>query len=225
MKNRALVIFACAVTVFVAFFITQEVQAEDEMRALRVQILTKEFLEKEEEKTEEKGSLVSGSVEVIGSKDTGVWVYAERKVARDWGFFINAVKYQKGFQEVTFGPTYYITKELQVGVSLGAARNTSSDDSRLFISAFGYLETNNLKAEIILERFARDSQDISYYRFYFQTPTPISDKLAFGVYGEKSVGWGPRISWSFNKNVNLWLSPLIERQGGNVVVGGIQFTF
>lgn len=182
--------------------------------------------EEKESVVEEVSPAVSGSVEVIGSRDTGVWVYAERKVTDNWAVFINAVKYQKGFQEVTFGPTYYITPQLQVGVSLGVASNTSSEDSRLFISAFGYLETDSLKTEIILERFAHDSQSISYYRFYAETPVaPISERLAIGVHGEKDVGWGPRISWSFNENINIWLSPLIERQSGNVLVGGIQFIF
>lgn len=213
MKNFRMLL-ACACVAVSLFSVATQAQAAEELPNLAT------------EEAEAEKSLVSGSVEVIGSRDTGVWVYAERKVTDKWAFFINAVKYQRGFQQVTFGPAYYLTPEIQVGVSLGAARNTSSEDSRLFISAFGYLETDSLKAEIILERFAHDSRGISYYRVYAETPvTPISEKLAIGVHGEKDVGWGPRLSWSIRENINIWLSPLVERQSGNVLVGGIQFTF
>jgi hypothetical protein len=77
-----------------------------------------------------------------------------------------------------------------------------------------------------LERYGGRNNHYLYYRIYSQAPvTPISEKLAFGVYGERGIGWGPRISWSINENINIWLTPLVERSGGNVLVGGIQWTF
>lgn len=207
MKNLWTLLVCACVAVSLFFAVTQ-VQAAEEKESV----------------VEEVSPAVSGSVEVIGSRDTGVWLYAERKVTDNWAVFINAVKYQKGFQEITFGPTYYLTPEIQVGVSLGAAQYVSSDRSRLVISVFGYMETDNLKAEVLFEKYGRDHKP--YYRVYAETPiTPISEKLAVGVHGEQYVGWGPRLSWSFNENINIWLSPLVERQGGNVLVGGIQFTF
>lgn len=210
MKNFR-TLFTLVFVVILLFFAVTQVHAAEEKE-----------LATETGKTEE--SLVSGSVEVIGSRDTGVWFYAERKVAENWALFISASKYQKGFQEITFGPAYYLKPEIQVGVSLGAAQYASSDRSRLVVSAFVYMETDNLKAEVLFEKYGRDPKP--YYRVYAETPvTPISKQLAIGVYGEQDAGWGPRISWSFNENINIWLAPLVERQGGNVLVGGIQFTF
>jgi hypothetical protein len=223
MKNWMLV-WAVAVILVLPAFVVQKAQADGGLLA------------QEESPAEE--SPVSGTVEFIGSRDSGVWVYAERKVTEKFALSISATKYQKGFQEEVFGLTYYLKPGMQVGVGLGAAQYVSSDKSRLVISAFGYMETDNLKAEVLFEKYGRDPQP--YYRFYAQTPlvtlisekfreklvTLISEKLEVGVYGEQGVGWGPRISWSVSKNVNLWLSPLaFEQKDGNMLVGGLQFTF
>jgi hypothetical protein len=177
-----------------------------------------------EESLSKKESLISGSVEFIGSSDSAVWLYAERKVTENWAVYINAAKFQKGFQEVTFGPTYYLKSGMQVGVSLGLARHMDMEKSRLSVSTFWYWKTDKIEAEATVERHSRDP--VTYYRVYAQTPImPISKKLVVGFYGEQGIGWGPRILWSFNKNVNFWLTPLVERQGGNVIAGGLQFTF
>jgi hypothetical protein len=195
------------------FFIPTQVQASEKNESLAPVV------------DAEKSPAISGSAEFIGyGKDFSVWLYAERKITNELALSMSAAKSKSGFQEVTFGPVYYLTSEIQIGVSLGAAQYTRLDDSRLAISVFGYLETDNLKAEALFEKYGRDPKP--YYRVYAETPvTPISEKLAIGVHGEQYVGWGPRISWSISKNVNAWLSPLIERQGGNVIVGGLQFTF
>lgn len=192
------------------------------LSALATQVQAAEISTSEEEKT---SNLVSGSVEFIGSSDAAVWLYAERKITRNCAVYINVAKFQKGFQEVTFGPTcYLIPQAMQAGVSFGTARHMDMESSRWAVSAFWYWKTDKIEAEATIERHGRDP--VTYYRVYAQTPvTPISEKLAVGVYGEQGIGWGPRIIWSFNKNINLWLTPLIERQGGNVVVGGLQFTF
>jgi hypothetical protein len=174
----------------------------------------------------EEQSPVSGSVELIGYQgDFAFWGYAERKVTEKWAVSISAAKYKSGFQEITFGPTFHPTPELQVGISLGAAQYTRSDNSRLAISVFGSLETDNLKAEALFEKYGRDPQP--YYRIYAQTPVaPISEKLAVGVHGEQGVGWGPRISWSMNKNIDMWLAaPVIDKTAGNQLIGGLRFSF
>lgn len=177
------------------------------------------------EETETSPSPISGSVEFIGYRgDFAFWGYAERKVTEKAALSISAAKYKTGFQEVTFGPTYHFTPELQMGVSLGATQYTSSDSSRLVVSVFGSLETDHLKAEVLFEKYGRDPQP--YYRIYVEIPVPISEKFAIGVHGEQSVGWGPRISWSMNKNIDLWLAaPVIERTGGNQLIGGLRFLF
>lgn len=201
MQNRWVLI--CAIAIFLSVFTapTQETWADEELP-------------------------VSGEVEFIGSRDSGVWLYAERKLAEKWAISLNASQYQKGFQEITFGPTYYISPEMQVGVSLGVARYNSTDKSRFAVSAFWYWETDSLETEVVLERYGGRDHYL-YYRVYAQMPvTPISEKLAVGVYGERGVGWGPRISWSFGENVNIWLAPLaFEQKSGNQVVGGLQFSF
>jgi hypothetical protein len=211
MKNRWMLVWMVTIILVLSAFVAQA-RADEESP-----VYAQKELPAEE-------SPVSVSVEVIGSKDTGVWLYAERKVTEKLAFSISAAKYQKGFQEVVFGPAYYLTPEIQVGIGLGAAQYVSSDKSRLVISAVGYMETDHLKAEVLFEKYGRDPKP--YYRVYAETPfMPISEKLMIGVHGEQYVGWGPRISWSFGKNVNIWLSPLVERQGGNALVGGIKFTF
>ncbi len=171
-----------------------------------------------------ENSPISGSVEFTGSKDFAVWLYAERKVAENLGVYINAAQFRMGFQEVTFGPAYYLTPEMQVGVSLGMAKHSSRDDTRWSVSTFWYWKTDRVEAEATVEKHGHDP--MTYYRAYIQTPIILpSRKLAFGVYGEDGIGWGPRIAWSFGKNIDLWLAPLVERIGGNVVVGGLRFTF
>lgn len=178
------------------------------------------------EEAEESPSPVSGSIELIGYRgDFAFWGYAERMVTEKLALSISAAKYKSGFQEIIFGPTFHLTPELQIGVSLGATQYTSSDSSRLVVSVFGFLETEHLKAETLFEKYGRDPKP--YYRTYAETPVvPISEKFAIGVHGEQSVGLGPRISWSINKNINLWLAaPVIERIGGDRLIGGLRFLF
>jgi hypothetical protein len=186
------------------------------------QVWAAEEEKKNKESPAAEESPVSGAVEFTGSRDSGVWLYAERKVAKNWAVSLSAAQYQKGFQEITFGPTYYIFPEMQVGVSLGVARYTSKDDSRLSVSSFWYWKTDSLETEVVLERYGGHDPYL-YYRIYAQTP--ISKKLVVGVYGEQGIGWGPRIIWPLNENIKLWLTPLVERSGGNVIAGGIQFLF
>lgn len=175
------------------------------------------------EETETSPSPISGSVEFIGYRgDFAFWGYAERKVTGKAALSISAAKYKSGFQEVTFGPTYHFTPELQMGVSLGAVQYTSSDSSRFVVSVFGSLETEHLKAEALFEKYARDPQP--YYRAYAQTP--VVGNWTAGFHGEQGVGWGPRINWSINKNIDLWLAaPVIDKTGGNQLIGGLRFLF
>jgi hypothetical protein len=174
----------------------------------------------------EEQNPISGSVELIGYRgDFAFWGYAERKMTEKCAASISAAKYKSGFQEVTFGPTCHFTPEFQMGVSLGSAQYTSSDSSRLVISFFGSLETDYLKAEALFEKYGRDPRP--YYRIYAETPVVlISRKFATGFHEEQGVGRGPRISWSLNKNVNLWLAaPVFDNTNGNQLIGGLRFLF
>lgn len=171
----------------------------------------------------EEQSPVSGSVEFIGYRgDFSVWGYAERMVTEKLALSISAAKSKSGFQEIVFGPMYYPMPNMKAGIGVGAAQYTDKEDSRLSLSGFWSWKTEHLETEVLIEKYARDPQP--YYRIYAQTPAV--GNLAFGIHGEQGIGWGPRISWSLNKNIDLWLAtPVIDRAGGDRLIGGLRILF
>lgn len=175
------------------------------------------------EEAEKSPSPISGSVEFIGYRgDFAFWGYAERMVTEKLAFGISAAKSKSGFQEIVFGPMYYLMPNMKAGIGVGAAQYTDREDSRLSLSGFWSWKTEHLETEVLIEKYARDPQP--YYRIYAQTP--VVSNWAAGFHGEQGVGWGPRISWSLNKNIDLWLAaPVIDRAGGDRLIGGLRILF
>lgn len=178
--------------------------------------------------TKEEESSPSNSIELIGYRG-GVTAkaYLEHEVTENLVVFLSAAN-SKGFDEVTVGPAYYITPELQVGISAGVARyaagNEDEKSSHSVALAFVYYKSDSVEAEVTAEKYGRDPEPW-YYQTYVQWS--VGGNWFAGVYGEADVGWGPRISWAFHKNASVWAAPIIEQLGDdkNKIVGGVAIAF
>ena len=174
----------------------------------------------------EEESSPANSLELISYRgDVAAKLYSEHEVMENLVVYVNATK-QKGFGEITVGPAYYITPELQVGVSAGVAHYASADEdaksNHKVVSGFVYYKSDAVEGELAVARYSRDSEPW-WYQAYVQVP--ISNNWAAGIFGEASIGWGPRLAFAPHKRVTLWLSPLIKREGDNRLVGGIAVVF
>lgn len=134
----------------------------------------------------------------------------------------------RGWDEVTVGPVYYITPEMSVSLGLGVSRyvasNAEKKNSHRTLTAMLFLKNDKVESEITIEHYACDPKPW-YYNIYAQTP--ITDNLSVGIFGEKAVGWGPRLSWAAYKNISFWVAPILnkDRDSDISVVAGIQIAF
>lgn len=159
--------------------------------------------------------------------DVAAKLYMEHSVTDSLAVYLNASA-SKGFGEVTIGPAYYITPDLEVGVSVGVARYTSADEDKdsnhRVVSGFIYYKSDAAEGELSVSRYNRDPDPV-WYQAYVQWP--ITGNWAAGVFGEALIGWGPRLSWTFHKNMSLWIAPIVKQLGddNHRLVGGIAVAF
>ncbi|MFZ2299741.1 MAG: hypothetical protein WAW00_01230 [Candidatus Moraniibacteriota bacterium] len=180
------------------------------------------------DKAEEESS-PSNSIELVGYRggDPRLKAYFEYAMTDDIAMSLSASK-SKGFGEVTVGPAYYITPELQVGVSVGVAHYATADEDKesnhKVVSGFVYYKSDAVEGELSAARYNRDP-DPTWYQTYVQWS--LNDNWAAGIFGEAAIGWGPRISWTFHKNMSLWVAPIVKQLGDDDHrrVGGIAVAF
>jgi len=133
-----------------------------------------------------------------------------------------------GWDELTIGPAYYITPEMVVGVGVGiayyASWESNNKSSHLMYSAFWSWETDTVESEVTVEYYYSYPKSW-HYSAYLQTP--ITENFSAGFFIEKAIGFGPRLSWSVNKTVNLWVTPIIKKDGESNIslIAGVQFLF
>ena len=148
--------------------------------------------------------------------------YFDKALTTDISLGISAFK-ARGWDEVTVGPTYYINPEMSAGLGLGAsfyrANNENAKSAHQTVSGFWYWKTNGWEAEILMERYSRDSNPW-YHEGYVQRR--VSDGISVGLFAKKDSGWGPRLNYRVNQNLNLWVAPLVRRSGeASGIVGAI----
>ncbi len=180
--------------------------------------------------TEEPPLLLTGEVEIRyhrGGQPTTKG-YFEKPLTDNWGVYLSAFT-TRGWDEVTVGPVYYVTPEMSVGIGVGSSRYMASDEeeksSHPTTSAFWYLKSENWEAELLVERYKRDSVAPTYHEAYVQRK--VADNLSVGIFVQSDLGWGPRISYTANKNLSFWASPIIRRSGESTttVVIGVSISF
>ena len=151
--------------------------------------------------------------------------YFETTITNKVSLNLSAFK-TRGWDEVTVGPMYYITPEMSAGVGFGISRYIASNENTKSthdtVSAFWYWKTPVLEAEILVERYSRDPKPW-YQEGYAQRN--INDNYAVGVFAAKDIGWGPRLSYSINKNTYVWASPLVHRAGNTTAILGAKVLF
>ena len=81
---------------------------------------------------------------------------------------------------------------------------------------------NQVQALVYLERYRRDPAPWYYYNY---AQTRIIGDFSAGIYGETHVGWGPRVSWSINKNTDLWAAVPLKKRSDISAVMGIEIAF
>lgn len=109
-----------------------------------------------------------------------------------------------------------------VGAGIGASRYKAGDEnsksSHQTVSAFWFWKTDAWEAEVLAERYSRDPK-LGYREGYAQRR--ISSGLSVGVFAKKDSGWGPRLSYDINRNINVWVTPLVKRTGdATAILGG-----
>lgn len=159
--------------------------------------------------------------------EPSIKLYLEKSFSDKIAVSITAFK-TRGWDEATVGPVYYVTPEMSVGISIGASYYASSDEysksSHLTYSTFWYWKTDAVESTVTFEYYARDPKPW-YYSAYLQTP--ITKNFSAGVFAEKTIGFGPRFTWSVNKSVSLWVVPIVKKDGDSDVslIAGAQFLF
>ena len=157
--------------------------------------------------------------------DPTVRGYFEKTITDNVSLNLSAFK-TRGWDEVTVGPTYYITPEMSVGAGFGTSRyiasNENTKSSHNTASAFWFWKTDTWEAEVLVERYSRDPKPW-YQEGYAQKR--INSNLAVGMFAAKDSGWGPRLSYSINENINVWVSPLVKRVGDTTAILGVVASF
>ena len=69
------------------------------------------------------------------------------------------------------------------------------------------------------------SIDAYTHRHQPYAQTPIIGRFSAGIYAEKDVGWGPRVSWKLNKNSSLWAAVPVKDRSDVSAVMGVEIAF
>ncbi len=160
--------------------------------------------------------------------DPSIKGYFEKSFNDDWAVYLSAFT-MRGWDEVTVGPVYYITPEMSVGIGVGQSRYMAADEdtksSHTTISAFWYLKSENWEAEILAERYRRDSVNPNFLEAYAQRK--VTENFSVGFFTQNDIGWGPRFSYTINKNLSIWASPIIKNYGESTTtfIVGIKIPF
>lgn len=157
--------------------------------------------------------------------DPTVRAYFEKNITDNVSLNLSAFK-TRGWDEITVGPTYYVTPEMSVGVGFGTSRYVANDEntksSHMTTSAFWFWKTNTWEAEVLVERYSRDPAPW-YQEGYVQKR--INSSLSVGMFVKKDSGWGPRLSYAIDENTEVWVSPLVKRVGDGVAIVGVMVSF
>jgi len=151
--------------------------------------------------------------------------YFETAITDDVALALSAFK-TRGWDEVTVGPTVYLTPEMSVGAGFGASRYAAGGENgksaHRTASAFWFWKTDAWEAEALVERYARDPAPW-YAEGYVQKR--IDDRLSVGLLAQKGSGWGPRFSYAIDGNIEVWASPLVKRAGNVAAIVGAMVSF
>ena len=168
----------------------------------------------------------SNSIELRHYRGGGqsIRAYFEKEVVKDLVVHLTASK-SRGFEGLTIGSAYYLTPDMEVGLGFGSSRYAAANDDKRShgtLSGFWYWKTSQIQALLYLERYRHDPAPWYYYGY---AQKRITGDFSAGIYGETHVGWGPRVSWSLNKNVDLWAAAPVKKRGDVSTVIGIEIAF
>ena len=168
----------------------------------------------------------SNSIEVRHYRGGGLSIkaYFEKEVVKDLVAHLIASK-ARGFESLIIGSAYYLTPDMEVGLGFGSSRYAAANDDKRAhgtLSGFWYWKTNQVQALVYLERYRRDPAPWYYYSY---AQKRIIGDFSAGIYGETRVGWGPRVNWSLNKNIDLWAAVPINNRSDISAVIGIEIAF
>ena len=131
-----------------------------------------------------------------------------------------------GWEQITVGPTYYLTPEMSVGLNVGTssyqASNQTAKSAHGTISAFWFWKSAIWEGEVLVERYRRDPQPW-YREGYIQKR--LGNDLSMGIFAQTDSGWGPRLSYKISRNADVWVSPLLKKTGDSKAILGAKFTF
>lgn len=149
----------------------------------------------------------------------------EKELGNDFAVDISGA-ITRGLKEFAVSTAYYLTPQMEVGIGLGMSQYASATEDvasfHQLISSFYYWKTEKVETSVVVQNYARDPKPW-YGKAY--TQFKVTDNFLVGAYTETGVGAGPRVSYAFSKNVNVWAIPLIKRRGNSTLVMGVQFLF
>ncbi len=157
----------------------------------------------EEEKADEPTPYYEVTFSTRRGKDSadsysGVGVYAEFPLGTD-GYSV----WLSGYKDPGFTGTYVgLAKKIgnwQVGLGAG---NVHYDEVRhTVINPWVYYSSEELDAYLHAEHYSRDSENPWWYKGYVEKKF---GNIGLGLYGEKGMGVGPRLSFKLNNHVKVW---------------------
>lgn len=151
--------------------------------------------------------------------------YFEKTVTAEVSLALSAFK-TRGWDELTVGPTLYLTPEMSVGAGFGVSRYAAGGESgksaHRTMSAFWFWQTDAWEAEALVERYARDPAPW-YAEGYVQKW--INERLSLGLFAQKGSGWGPRLSYAIDANIAVWATPLAKSTGDSAAIVGVMVSF
>lgn len=157
--------------------------------------------------------------------DPTLRAYFEKAITDNLSLNLSAFK-TSGWDEVTVGPTYYLTPEMSLGVGFGTSRYAASDENTKSAhntaSAYWFWKTDAWEAEVLVEHYRRDPAPW-YREGYVQKR--INGSVSIGLLAITDVGWGPRLSYDVNGKLSLWVSPLVKRTGDATAAAGMMISF
>lgn len=164
-------------------------------------------------------------VRAYGGSEVIVRGYSEKKLTEKAAVYLDVAK-SRSFEELTLGPAYYLTPDVEVGVSLGVSRFSPREDAEKSwhptVSAFFYCLRSDLEASAMVEHYG-DDLDPWYWCVYAHTP--VTGRISAGFHAESGVGVGPLISWSAARHVMLFVAPILWRDSDTHLIVGSQLSF
>ncbi len=94
-------------------------------------------------------------------------------------------------------------------LAVGGGTVTYGGSHHTVFNPWVYYSSDQYEGNFSMERYSNEPDDPWYYEGYVEKKF---NAVALGVYGEKGLGFGPRVSYRTSKNMKVWMTvPVTNR--------------